>query len=42
MRKVAEQGYAKAQYKLAIMYRKGIGTNKNPRMAKRWFAKSAK
>ncbi|MFM7469764.1 MAG: tetratricopeptide repeat protein [Vampirovibrionales bacterium] len=39
--KVAEQGYAKAQFNLGIMYKDGEGTEKNLEQAFDWTTKSA-
>ena len=41
-RKSAKQGFALAQYKLAIMFYKGIGVPENKTIALSWFRKSAK
>ena len=40
-RKVAEQGHAKAQHNLAVMYYEGRGTAKNTTEAAKWFRKAA-
>lgn len=41
MQRAAVRGYAPAQYNLAMMYEKGIGTKKNKTLAKRYFIASA-
>ncbi len=40
-RPLAEKGFGKAQFNLAILYIKGAGTPKNPRKAVEWLRKSA-
>ena len=37
--KAANQGNSKAQYKLGLMYRDGIGVRQNKLQAKEWFGK---
>ena len=37
----AENGDARAQYSLAVMYNDGIGVRKNPDEAMSWFRKAA-
>lgn len=37
----AEQGYARAQYKLGLCYEKGEGVKKNRQKAKEWYFKAA-
>ena len=39
-RKVAEQGYAHAQYSLGVMYDKGEGVRQNYSKAKEWYGKA--
>ena len=39
--KAAEQGHAKAQNNLGVMYRHGRGVDKSGSSAMRWFAKAA-
>jgi TPR repeat protein len=41
-RKLAEQGDAKAQHVLGVMFRKGEGVPKNPARAHMWFSFAAK
>jgi TPR repeat protein len=41
-RRLAEQGNAKAQNVLGVMFRKGEGTPKNPARAHMWFSFAAK
>src|SRR3954471_7255665 len=41
-RKLAEQGNAKAQNALGVMFRKGEGVAKNPARAHMWFKLAAK
>ncbi|WP_281269548.1 tetratricopeptide repeat protein [Psychrobacter sp. SZ93C1] len=38
--KVANQGDAKAQYNLGLMYDAGLGVRQNSETAKEWFGKS--
>lgn len=40
-RKAAEQGYASAQYNLAILYHKGLGVVQDYAAAIEWFLKAA-
>jgi hypothetical protein len=40
--RLAEQGDAKAQYNLGVMYRKGHGVPQNDAEAVKWYRKSAK
>lgn len=40
-RKAAEQGHARAQNGLGVLYRDGLGTMKNERAAAKWFRESA-
>lgn len=40
-RKAAEQGHARAQNGLGVLYRDGLGTMKNETSAARWFRESA-
>jgi TPR repeat protein len=35
-RKAAEQGHAGARFRLAAMYRDGVGVERNPKEAKKW------
>jgi TPR repeat protein len=39
--KAAEQGDAKAQYNLGVLYRQGQGVDKSDSSAMRWFTKAA-
>jgi TPR repeat protein len=41
LRKAAEQGFGKAQNKLGIFYRDGIGVSSNPVESYAWFATAA-
>ena len=41
-RTLAEQGHAKAQNVLGVMFRKGQGVAKNPARARMWFSFAAK
>ncbi|MBY0264627.1 MAG: sel1 repeat family protein, partial [Holosporales bacterium] len=41
IRKAAEQGSAKAQYNLGLIYHEGEGMPKNLKEAARWFRKAA-
>ena len=38
----AEEGHSEAQYKLGMMYEKGLGLRKNKREARTWLKKTAK
>ena len=38
---LAEQGYAKAQFRLGVMYRKGKGVRKDDPAAFKWYKKAA-
>ncbi len=40
-RKAAEQGHAKAQYNLGVMYYNGFGVTQDRTEAKKWWEKSA-
>ena len=40
-RNAAENGDARAQYSLAVMYNDGIGIRKNPEEAMAWFRRAA-
>ncbi len=40
-RKAAEQGFARAQFNLGVMYRKGQGVTKNDVRAYVWFSAAA-
>lgn len=37
----AEQGYARAQYNLGLLYDKGMGVERNPNTASMWYRKAA-
>ena len=39
---IAEQGYAPAQYELAMLYHYGYGVTKDYKEAVRWYRKAAK
>ena len=41
-RRAAEQGYAAAQYDLAVMYASGRGVPRNSKEAGRWILRAAK
>jgi TPR repeat protein len=41
LRSAAEQGYAKPQNQLGLMYRNGMGVEQDANLAVRWFAKAA-
>jgi TPR repeat protein len=41
IRKAADQGHAKAQYNLGVMYEKGEGVQQNYSEALKWYKKAA-
>lgn len=41
LRSIAEQGHPEAQYLVGMAYNNGVGVEKNPKEAFRWFAQSA-